>query len=121
MQYAHGHLRRFSRNAEQYRPNRACDVCRTDQLYGVQSMTQPHPFVLPVPRILVQFCEFDTRRSADGTVSYLAHFGSYEVAKPVEPLHVGLEVSRLLHVLERGLQVRILLGECLNELLWPNV
>jgi len=31
---------------------------------------------------------------------YLAHFGRHEVAQSVEPLHIGLEVSRLLHVLE---------------------
>ena len=55
------------------------------------------------------------------TVSYLAHFGRHEVAQPVEPLHVGLEVSRLLHVLEGGLEVRILLGERLNKLLGPDV
>ena len=55
------------------------------------------------------------------TFGYLAHFGRHEVAQPVEPLHIGLEVSRLLHVLERCLEVRILLGERLNELLRPDV
>ena len=32
--------------------------------------------------------------------NYLAHFGRHEVAQPVEPLYIGLEVARLLHVLE---------------------
>ena len=55
------------------------------------------------------------------TVSYLADFRGHEVAKPVKPLHIGLKVSRLLHVLERRLKVRVLLGERLNKFLRPYV
>ena len=36
---------------------------------------------------------------------YLADFGRHEVAEPVEPRHVGLEVTGFFHILEGCLQV----------------
>ena len=51
---------------------------------------------------------------------YRAHLGGDEIAEPIEPLDVRLKISRLLHVLERRLDLRVLLGEGLDKFLGPD-
>ena len=61
-------------------------------------------------------CGHGTRREGRGPI-YRADLCSNEIAEPVEPLDVRLEVACLLHVFERRLNVGVLLGEGLHEFL----
>jgi hypothetical protein len=57
---------------------------------------------------------------SDLCVTYRAHLGGNEIAEPVEPLDVRLEIASLLHVFERSFHVGILFGESLDEFLGSN-
>jgi hypothetical protein len=61
-------------------------------------------------------CGHGTGREGGGPI-YRADLCSNEIAEPVEPLDVRLEVACLLHVFERRLNVGVLLGEGLHEFL----
>lgn len=54
------------------------------------------------------------------TKTYFAHLSGHKITEPIEPLDVLLQISRLLQILKRGFQSRILLGERLDEFFRPD-